>query len=520
MRRRRVAWTTTLIVTATVAGSFGSDPSWSGAAVPIRGDFNGDGRADLVIGVPAEDTGGAVDAGALHVLAGTPLGIRTRGSQFWNQDSDGIADVGETGDGFASAVATGDFDDDSYADLVVGVPCETIGAASCAGSITVLYGSPFGLTPDWSTTLHQDTVGIAGVAETDDRFGAALVAGDFNADGRDDLAVGAPGEDLDASDGAGVVYVLVGGPGGLGVADSKLVRSEAVGQVSETGDGFGSSLATGSFDGGAAFDLVIGTPGEDGAVADSGSITVVPGSPTGLVNGGAATFTQDTIGVPGRSEANDGFGTTLAVGDFDGDDDDDLAVGVPNEAIGAIAAAGAVHLFEGSDDGITSVDSRVIWQGAGMRGGSESNDRAGAALAAGDFDDDGRFDLAVGIPGESYSGFVRAGQVLVMRGTVSGINVVGTTTWNQDVGGIAEVPEDEDAFGSALMANDYNGDGRSDLAVGVRESLDAVTTAGGVHVLYGSASGVFAEGDQFFSQDSASVPDPAESGDDFGRVLG
>ncbi len=518
MRRRTVALAT--VLTSTVASvAVGFAPTGVRAAVAIRGDFNGDGRADLVIGVPVEDLG-ATDAGALHVLAGTALGVRTRGSQFWSQDSNGLGDSSETGDTFASAVATGDFDNDSYADLAIGTPCEAVGAATCAGSVTVLYGSPFGLTADWTETFHQNTTGIAGVAEADDRFGAALAAGDFDADGRDDLAVAAPGEDLEANESAGVVYVLEGGPTGLGAAGSKLVRAESVGQISETGDGFGSSLATGSFDGGAASDLVIGAPGEDATLADTGAITIVPGSPTGLVNSGAETFTQDTIGVPGRSEANDGFGTTLAVGDFDGDDDDDLAVGVPNEAIGAVAAAGAVHLFAGSADGITVDDSRAIWQGDGMRGGSETNDRAGAALAAGDFDDDGRFDLAIAVPGESYGGFVRAGQVLVMKGTGSGINVVGTTTWNQDVGGIAEVPEDDDAFGTALVANDYNGDGRSDLAIGVRESLDATALAGGVHVLYGSATGVVAEGDQFFSQDSASVPDPAESGDEFGRVLG
>jgi FG-GAP repeat len=49
------------------------------------GDFNGDGLADLAVGVPGEDVAGVSDAGAVQVLYGTPSGLERPGNQFWHQ---------------------------------------------------------------------------------------------------------------------------------------------------------------------------------------------------------------------------------------------------------------------------------------------------------------------------------------------------------------------------------------------------------------------------------------------------
>ncbi len=514
MRRRTI---TAVAVALGIASTLGAETRTQ-ASSSAQDDFNGDGRSDLVIGVPLEDIGATADAGAVHVLAGTAAGVRARGSQFWNEDSAGVSGATAANDRFGSSFAGGDFDDDSYSDLAVGIPCQTVGAATCAGSVIVFYGSPFGLSTDGSDTIDQDTVGVPGFAETDDAFGSALAAGDFDGDGRDDLAVGAPGEAVGATANAGVVYILVGGADGIEGAGARMILPAAVGEVAETDDRFGETLASGNFDGNAFADLVIASPGESGAVAGIGSITSIVGSETGLDLGEAVSFTQDSAGVPGRAEVGDRFGTTLAAGDFDGDGNDDLAVGAPEEALGAVGGAGAIHLFDGSDASLTVTGSRAIWQGEGMRGAAESDDLTGAALAAGDFDNDGRDDLAVGVPGETYSGFQHGGQVLVMRGTDIGLNQVGTVTLHQDVAGVAEVPEDDDRFGGALDAADYNGDGRDDLAVGVDETF-AVVSAGGVHVFFGAASGISTNDDQFFGQDSVAIPDTAEISDRFGSVL-
>ncbi|HEY0238126.1 MAG TPA: FG-GAP repeat protein, partial [Friedmanniella sp.] len=58
-----------------------------------------------------------------------------------------------SGDRFGSAVASGDFDGDGYADLAVGHPGERVAGASQAGAVTVLFGTRHGLTGSRSVQL-------------------------------------------------------------------------------------------------------------------------------------------------------------------------------------------------------------------------------------------------------------------------------------------------------------------------------------------------------------------------------
>src|SRR5919204_1090753 len=86
------------------------------------GDFNGDGVADLAVGVPGEDVAGIEDAGAVNVLYGSATGVTTAGDQLFSQDSPGVAGAAEAGERVGSAVAAGDFNGDGYAHLAVGGP--------------------------------------------------------------------------------------------------------------------------------------------------------------------------------------------------------------------------------------------------------------------------------------------------------------------------------------------------------------------------------------------------------------
>src|SRR2546430_8461485 len=161
-------------------------------------DFNGDGFADLAVGVPRENLQGISGAGAVNVLYGSPAGLQTTSpeDQFWAQDSPGVKDSGEKDDKFGRTAAAGDFNGDGFADLAIGVPLEDIGAASDAGAANVLYGSPAGLqatSPD-DQFWNQDSAGVEDSAETQDKFGSALSAADFNRDGFVDLAAGVPTE--------------------------------------------------------------------------------------------------------------------------------------------------------------------------------------------------------------------------------------------------------------------------------------------------------------------------------------
>jgi hypothetical protein len=73
---------------------------------------------------------------------------------------------------------------------------------------------------------------------------------------------------------------------------------------------------------------------------------------------------------------------------------------------------------------------------------------------------------------------------------------------------------------SPAPVTDFNGDGFTDLAIGAAmEDVGAVVDAGGVNVLYGTANGLAATGNQFWTQDSNGIKDQTEQGDQFGTGL-
>jgi len=84
----------------------------------------------------------------------------------------------ERDDTFGFALAAGDFNGDTFADLAAGAPFEDVGSVPDAGAVSAIYGSSGGLTSAGGQLFTQDTAGVPSIAEAGDGFGGALAAGD------------------------------------------------------------------------------------------------------------------------------------------------------------------------------------------------------------------------------------------------------------------------------------------------------------------------------------------------------
>jgi hypothetical protein len=286
-------------------------------------------------------------------------------------------------------------------------------------------------------------------------FGKSLSsAGDFNADGIEDLLVGAPFYDSPQTN-AGAVYLFYGGVTPDSTADHIFTGGAE-------SDYFGISLTGCDFNFDGISDIVIGAYKADWSTfVDAGRVYVYNGS-------SSPDFAVDytLTGVAGGER----FGYALTSGDFNGDGIDDIAAGAYSYD-GEDLNVGRIYLFFGSAS--PDVHSDLIIEGP------QAGDKYGWSLASGDVTGDGYDDLIMGSDGHAI-GFASAGQVCVFDG---GPGIDDEAYFCYDLG-----RQQNDLLGFSVTAGvDINNDGVEDLLCGMPGNSSAGPSAGGAVLVSGGA---------------------------------
>lgn len=201
------------------------------------GNFRGDNRDELAIGMPYSDRYGRA-SGEVVVVSFNPNG-NTYQSPYY-QSLPNIPGSSKRIDQFGHSVAAADFNGDGYDDLAIGIPAK-YGAkwgfdAPASGEVVILQGARNNLYR--AQRFNQASPGIEGGTEDFDFFGKTLSSGDFNNDGYPDLLVGVQLEDLGSTKNVGVVQMIWGHP--LAVLTPSVPGQQLFHQGSFSGTGFGS----------------------------------------------------------------------------------------------------------------------------------------------------------------------------------------------------------------------------------------------------------------------------------------
>ncbi len=428
--------------------------------VTTIGDVNGDGIVETVAGVPGNSdqvAGGGriyVEFGRATGGAGSKLGDTLTSFRI-----DGAVLNDHAG---VSVAAIGDQDGNALPDLLVGAPLAAPAGLSEAGIVYLVWSTGVSGSvdlADLNASGSGEGFAIRGQAAGDHAGHAVAAIADLNGDGRQDILVGAPGNDAGGAE-AGAAYVVWGRAADTTVLLSNVASGTGGFRLigAAAGDAAGSALAAiADLNGDGLAEILVGSPGSDAGGADSGAVHVVFGKATGT----AVSLADVALGLGGwritGATAGEGLGGAIAVlGDINAD-------GLADMLLGAVDRA---YVVFGKAD-TAEIDLADV--AAGIGGFAILPEAAGdlatlSVAGGGDLNRDGIADVVIGASRNAEGG-LDAGAVYAVWGGAQGM--VDLAAVALGAGGAKVVGSAGSLTGSSVaIAPDMNGDGAADLVIG------------------------------------------------------
>lgn len=301
-----------------------------------------------------------------------------------------------------------------------------------------------------------------------DQFGRSVASGDINGDGYDDLITGA------AASATGYISIVYGSE--TLPSDTTLSTSNsAIITGNGSSDFFGVGIAVGDIDGDGYDDVAVGATGDTSAgAANSGAVYLLYGSVSGIDSGAVAdnsAVAKFTNGI--------GFftGSSVSIGNIDGDEYDDLLIGSRNDA----ATGGSVSIVYGQEVDYNGLSNSIA--SLPKFTGESNGNSFGATSAVGDINNDGFDDVVIGAQFNN-DGATAAGATYVFYGQET--DYTGSTSASDVAEFTGEATGDNS--GTTVATGDVSGDGFDDILITAPGSDDGASEAGAVYLVPGNST--------------------------------